>query len=66
MGKVRCEWGTVSPLYIDYHDNEWGLASQLTDRLNSSATIMLPVLQNLGRDHQEVDYNILLSIGYSF
>ncbi len=43
-----------------------GLSSQLTDRLNSSATIMLPVLQNLGRDHQEVDYNILLSIGYSF
>ncbi len=43
-----------------------GLSSQLTDRLNSSAIIMLPVLQNLGRDHQEVDYNILLSIGYSF
>jgi hypothetical protein len=43
-----------------------GLASQLTDRLNSSATIMLPVLQNLGRDHQEVDYNVLFSIGYNF
>ncbi len=43
-----------------------GLSSQLTERLNSSATIMLPVLQNLGRDHQEVDYNILFSIGYNF
>jgi hypothetical protein len=43
-----------------------GLSSQLNDRLSSSAIIMLPVLQNLGRDHQEVDYNILLSIGYSF
>jgi len=43
-----------------------GLSSQLTDRLNSSATIMLPVLQNLGGAHQEVDYTILLSIGYSF
>ena len=21
----RCEWGTVSQLYIDYHDNEWGV-----------------------------------------
>lgn len=43
-----------------------GLSSQLTDRLSSSATIMLPVIQNLGRDHQEVDSNILLSIGYNF
>ena len=43
-----------------------GLSSQLTDRLNSSAIIMLPVLQNLGGAHQEVDYNILLSIGYNF
>ena len=23
--KRRCEWGTVSQLYIDYHDNEWGV-----------------------------------------
>tara|TARA_B100001971_G_C18002850_1_gene438255 strand:+ start:106 stop:696 length:591 start_codon:yes stop_codon:yes gene_type:complete len=23
--KTRCDWGTVSPLYIDYHDNEWGV-----------------------------------------
>ena len=43
-----------------------GISSQLTDRLTSSATIMLPVLQNLGRDHQEVDYNVLFSIGYNF
>ncbi len=43
-----------------------GLSCQITDKLSSSATIMLPVLQNLGRDHQEVDSNILLSIGYNF
>ena len=43
-----------------------GLSSQLNGRLSSSATIMLPILQNLSGDHQEVDYNILLSIGYSF
>ncbi len=23
--KTRCDWGTASPLYIDYHDNEWGV-----------------------------------------
>jgi DNA-3-methyladenine glycosylase I len=23
-GKPRCGWGTSEPLYIDYHDNEWG------------------------------------------
>ena len=24
---VRCPWcGTVDQLYIDYHDNEWGVA----------------------------------------
>ncbi len=23
--KTRCEWGTSSQLYIDYHDNEWGV-----------------------------------------
>ena len=20
----RCDWATTDPLYIDYHDNEWG------------------------------------------
>ncbi len=25
MSKIRCEWGTTSQLYIDYHDNEWGV-----------------------------------------
>ena len=23
--KTRCDWGTTSPLYINYHDNEWGV-----------------------------------------
>ncbi len=43
-----------------------GLSSQFTDKISASTAIMLPVLQNLGRDHQEVDLNILISIGYSF
>lgn len=25
MAKTRCDWGTTSPLYVDYHDNEWGV-----------------------------------------
>ena len=23
--KIRCDWCTASQLYIDYHDNEWGI-----------------------------------------
>jgi DNA-3-methyladenine glycosylase I len=23
-GKLRCGWGTNDPLYVDYHDHEWG------------------------------------------
>ena len=23
--KIRCEWVSSDPLYIDYHDNEWGV-----------------------------------------
>ena len=43
-----------------------GIASQLTEKIRSSVTVMFPVLQNLGRDHQEVDYEVLFSIGYNF
>lgn len=25
MGKNRCAWVTEDPLYIDYHDHEWGI-----------------------------------------
>lgn len=25
MAKTRCDWGTTNQLYIDYHDNEWGV-----------------------------------------
>ena len=28
MTKTRCDWGTTSQLYIDYHDNEWRLLEQ--------------------------------------
>jgi len=43
-----------------------GLSSQLTDNVSSSVSVMFPILQNLGRDHQEVDYVVLFSIGYNF
>ena len=23
-GKTRCEWAGNTPIYVDYHDNEWG------------------------------------------
>ena len=25
MEKIRCDWSTKNPLYIAYHDNEWGV-----------------------------------------
>ncbi len=25
MGKTRCPWAGTDPLYVDYHDNEWGV-----------------------------------------
>ena len=25
MDKTRCDWSTKDPLYIVYHDNEWGV-----------------------------------------
>lgn len=43
-----------------------GLSSEITENLNASASIMFPILQNLGRDHQEIDFSALFSIGYSF
>ena len=24
-GKLRCAWCTADPLYIEYHDREWGV-----------------------------------------
>jgi DNA-3-methyladenine glycosylase I len=26
-GKIRCEWGKMDPLYLAYHDREWGVPS---------------------------------------
>ncbi|MDR4499700.1 MAG: hypothetical protein MRK02_17545 [Candidatus Scalindua sp.] len=43
-----------------------GLSSSITKGLNTSASVFVPVLQNLGRDHQETDYSVLFSIGYNF
>jgi DNA-3-methyladenine glycosylase I len=25
MNTNRCKWATNDPLYIEYHDNEWGI-----------------------------------------
>jgi DNA-3-methyladenine glycosylase I len=32
-GKRRCAWCSSDPLYIDYHDNEWGMAVREDRRL---------------------------------
>ena len=31
--KVRCEWARGDPLYIDYHDNEWGVPEHVDRKL---------------------------------
>ena len=25
MSRIRCEWGEDNPLYVDYHDHDWGV-----------------------------------------
>jgi DNA-3-methyladenine glycosylase I len=32
-GKLRCAWCTTDPVYIDYHDTEWGVALHDEQRL---------------------------------
>ena len=32
-GKKRCEWCLVDPLYVDYHDSEWGEPSHSDQHL---------------------------------
>ncbi len=43
-----------------------GLSSQLTEKVSTSVSVMLPFIQNLGRSHQEVNLEVLFSIGYNF
>ncbi|MFQ5864808.1 MAG: DNA-3-methyladenine glycosylase I, partial [bacterium] len=31
--KTRCEWANSDPLYIDYHDNEWGVPEHNDQKL---------------------------------
>ena len=26
MNKIRCSWVSDDPVYVDYHDHEWGVA----------------------------------------
>ena len=43
-----------------------GIASQLTEKVSSAVSVMFPILQNLGGEHQKVDYEVLFSVGYDF
>ena len=31
--KMRCPWAGDSPIYVDYHDNEWGRPVQADQKL---------------------------------
>ena len=31
--KIRCQWTTTDPLYLEYHDNEWGVPLFHDERL---------------------------------
>ena len=33
MDKKRCDWSTKDPLYIEYHDSEWGVPVYEDDKL---------------------------------
>jgi DNA-3-methyladenine glycosylase I len=33
MNKTRCDWAGNNPLYVDYHDNEWGYPVKDDDKL---------------------------------
>ncbi len=43
-----------------------GISSNITENLNTSVSVLVPILQNRGRDHQEMDYEVLFSLGYTF
>ena len=33
MDKIRCDWSTKDPLYVEYHDTEWGVPVYDDDKL---------------------------------
>jgi len=33
MKTHRCEWANSDPLYVSYHDTEWGAPVQTADRI---------------------------------
>jgi DNA-3-methyladenine glycosylase I len=33
MNVIRCEWAGSDPLYVDYHDHEWGVPAHEDQRL---------------------------------
>jgi DNA-3-methyladenine glycosylase I len=43
MNKIRCDWCTTHPLYLDYHDNEWGVP--LYDEMRLFEFLMLEGMQ---------------------
>ena len=43
-----------------------GVSSKLTEQLKTTVSVPVPVFQSLGGIHQELDFNVLLGMSYSF
>ncbi|MDO8142060.1 MAG: transporter [Candidatus Brocadiales bacterium] len=43
-----------------------GVSSYLTEQLKTTLSVPVPVYQGLGGEHQELDFNVLFSMSYSF
>ncbi len=36
---IRCAWATSDPLYLDYHDHEWGRPVHGDDKIYERVTL---------------------------
>ena len=43
-----------------------GISSHVTEQLKTTLSVPVPVFQALGGEHQELDFNVLFSMSYSF
>ncbi|HHT9146788.1 MAG TPA: hypothetical protein ACFYD4_14125 [Candidatus Wunengus sp. YC61] len=43
-----------------------GISSHVTEQLKTTLSVPVPVFQSLGGEHQELDFNVLFSMSYSF
>ena len=43
-----------------------GISSHVTEQLKTTLSVPVPIFQALGGEHQELDFNVLFSMSYSF